>query len=355
MANPQASTIVPTLSDTSDLPWWKTTVIYQIYPRSFKDSNGDGIGDLQGIISKLDHFLYLGVETLWLSPFCTSPQADFGYDVADYKDVDPIFGTMEDFRELVKQCKLKGLRLLVDFVCNHTSTQHEWFQKSVRKQGKYKDYYVWTDGKILPDGSRAVPNNWLSVFGGPAWTWCKERQQFYYHAFLPEQGDLNFRNRDVVEEMSLVLRYWLDLGVDGFRLDAIANLYESENVFQDNPRSGKDVPPTEWEYLTPVHTDYVLPECQELLMHWQKVMDKEQQIDGRERFMVQEIYTDSDTRAAMARYGAHAFNLDLVQDLAVPLSATQMTGLIAQEYTDKPDCYWPTFVVGLPYTFKFLL
>ncbi|KAK3765353.1 hypothetical protein RRG08_065109 [Elysia crispata] len=253
---------------------------------------------------------------------------------------------MEDFRELVKQCKLKGLRLLVDFVCNHTSTQHEWFQKSVRKQGKYKDYYVWTDGKILPDGSRAVPNNWLSVFGGPAWTWCKERQQFYYHAFLPEQGDLNFRNRDVVEEMSLVLRYWLDLGVDGFRLDAIANLYESENVFQDNPRSGKDVPPTEWEYLTPVHTDYVLPECQELLMHWQKVMDKEQQIDGRERFMVQEIYTDSDTRAAMARYGAHAFNLDLVQDLAVPLSATQMTGLIAQEYTDKPDCYWPTFVVG---------
>ncbi|RUS73006.1 hypothetical protein EGW08_019228 [Elysia chlorotica] len=345
MANPAASTISPARRDTPDLPWWKTTVIYQIYPRSFKDSNGDGIGDLRGIISKLNYFVYLGVETLWLSPFFTSPQADFGYDISDYKDVDPIFGTMEDFRELVKQCKLRGLRILLDFVCNHTSDRHEWFQKSLRKQGKYKDYYVWTDGKVLPDALFSYHQ--VSVFGGSAWEWCEERQQFYYHAFLAEQPDLNFRNPDVVEEMSLVMKYWLDLGVDGFRMDAVANLFESEDIFQDNPPSGKDVPPvSHWEYLKPVHNFYVLPECRDLLVHWQNVLDKEKQIDGKERFMVQEFYTDSDTRAAMAEYGAHAFNMDLVEELTVPLSATQMMGLIAKEYTDRPESYWPTFVVG---------
>ncbi|GFO09354.1 neutral and basic amino acid transport protein rbat [Plakobranchus ocellatus] len=332
--------------EQADLPWWKTTVIYQIYPRSFMDSNGDGIGDLRGIISRLDHFVYLGVETLWLSPFYKSPQADFGYDVSDYKDVDSIFGTLEDFRDLVKECKKRHLRLLIDFVPNHTSTEHEWFQRSLKKDGKYKDFYVWSDGKVLPDGSRARPNNWLSVFGGPAWTWSEERQQYYYHAFLPEQADLNFRNPDVVEEMSLTIRYWLDHGVDGFRVDAIANLYESENVFQDNPRSGKDVPSTEWEYLTAVHTDYLLPECQNLIMHWQKLFDDVQELDGRERFMVLEFYTDSKTRADMARYGAHPFNMDLVEKLSTPLSAKQMMGLIALEYTDKPPSYWPTFVVG---------
>ncbi|GFO09353.1 maltase 1 [Plakobranchus ocellatus] len=328
------------------LPWWKTTVIYQIYPRSFMDSNGDGIGDLQGIISRLDHFVYLGVETLWLSPFYKSPQADFGYDVSDYKDVDSIFGTLEDFRDLVKECKKRHLRLLIDFVPNHTSTEHEWFQRSLKNDGKYKDFYVWSDGKVLPDGSRARPNNWLSVFGGPAWTWSEERQQYYYHAFLPEQADLNFRNPDVVEEMSLTIRYWLDHGVDGFRVDAIAYLYESENVLQDNPRSEKNVSPTEWEYLTAVHTYYLLPECQHLIMQWQKLLDDVQERDGRERFMVLEFYTDSKTRADMARYGAHPFNMDLVEKLSTPLSAKQMMGLIALEYTDKPPSYWPTFVVG---------
>ncbi|BFZ00304.1 hypothetical protein BsWGS_03346 [Bradybaena similaris] len=333
-------------AQVGSLPWWKTTIIYQVYPRSFKDSDGDGIGDLQGVISELQYFKYLGVETIWLSPFYSSPQVDFGYDISDLKDVDPIFGNVADFRQLVAEAKKLGLRILVDFVPNHTSDKHEWFQRSVEKKGKYADYYIWTDGDALANGTRVPPNNWLSVFGGSAWMWNDRRQQFYLHQFDPLQPDLNYRNPDVREEMLLAMRYWLEFGIDGLRMDAINHVYETTNLSLNNPLSGNDVPPDNYGYLTPLYTSYILPETKEQIQSWQGLLDDMEKVDGKERFMVLEFYTDSNTRAQMAEYGAHPFNMDMVDGLTVPLSAKQIMGLIAKEYKDKPESYWPTFVVG---------
>ncbi|XP_055895010.1 maltase 1-like isoform X1 [Biomphalaria glabrata] len=327
------------------LPWWKTTIIYQVYPRSFKDSDGDGVGDIQGIISQLNYFKYLGVETLWISPFYKSPQRDFGYDISDARDVDPLFGNISDFRRLVDEAKKLGLRILMDFVPNHTSDQHDWFQKSLRKEGKYTDFYVWADGKLLDNGTLIRPNNWLGIFGGTVWTWVPERQQYYLHQFTPYQPDLNFRNPDVREEVMLTMRYWLDQGIDGLRMDAIANLYEDEQL-RDNPLSGQPVPSDDWNYLIAKYTNYLQPEVPQEIVRWQSVFDSMTKVDGKERFMVLEFYTDSDTRSKMAEFGAHPFNMDLVDSLTVPLNASQIMGLVSQEYTNKPASYWPTFVVG---------
>ncbi|XP_063231497.1 uncharacterized protein LOC134535965 isoform X10 [Bacillus rossius redtenbacheri] len=181
--------------------WWRHDVIYQIYPRSFLDSNSDGVGDLKGICSKLDYIADLGVKTIWLSPIYKSPMKDSGYDIQDFKDIDPIFGTLEDFKTLVKEMKKKGLKLVMDLVLNHTSDQHEWFQKSLRRKEPYSDYYVWARAKAH-DGDRPLaPNNWLSVFSGSAWQWSPERGQFYLHQFAREQPDLNYRNPAVLREM----------------------------------------------------------------------------------------------------------------------------------------------------------
>ncbi len=212
--------------------WWQTGVVYQIYPRSFKDTNGDGIGDLPGVIEKLDYLREtLGVDAIWLSPFYPSPQADFGYDVADYCDVDPQFGTLEDFDRLVAAAHRRGLKLIVDFVPNHTSDQHRWFKesRSARTSPK-RDWYVWRDPK--PDGS--PPNNWLSVFGGGAWEWDESTEQFYLHSFLKEQPDLNWRNPEVKAAMFDVLRFWLARGVDGFRID-VAHAFMKDPALRDNP------------------------------------------------------------------------------------------------------------------------
>ncbi|XP_012942770.2 maltase 1 [Aplysia californica] len=331
---------------TPVLPWWKTTIIYQIYPRSFKDSDGDGIGDLQGIISELQHFQYLGVETLWLSPFYKSPQKDFGYDISDQRDVDPMFGSIEDFRKLVAEAKKLGLRTIVDFVPNHTSTDHDWFQKSVRREGKYTDYYVWSDGKTLPNGTVVAPNNWLSVFYGSAWEWNDQRQQYYLHQFIKEQADLNYRNPDVREEILLAMRYWLDFGIDGLRMDAIGQLYEVTDLSLDEPLSGAPgVPLNEYDSLLHPYTNF-LPEVKDEIIRWQTMLDGMEKVDGRQRFMVLEYYTDSDSRAKMAEYGAHPFNFDLVDNLDIPTNASQIMALISEEYMDKPASYWPTFVIG---------
>ncbi|XP_059150335.1 probable maltase isoform X1 [Physella acuta] len=326
------------------MEWWKQTVIYQIYPRSFKDSDGDGVGDLQGIISQLPYFKYVGVETLWISPFYKSPQKDFGYDISDQKDVDPIFGDIHDFRTLVAEAKKLGLRILCDFVPNHTSDMHEWFQRSLKRDGKYTDFYIWHDGKLAANGTRLPPNNWLSNFGGSAWTWREERQQFFFHQFLPEQPDLNYRNPEVREEVMLIIRYWLDQGIDGIRMDAISSLYEAQNL-TDNPPSGKPVPADDWFSLIPQYTD-LQPELKDELIRWQSVFDSLDKLDGKERFMVLEVYTNSDERAKMAEFGAHPFNMDMVDSLQVPLSGRQIMAFIAPEYKNKPAAYWPSFVVG---------
>jgi alpha-glucosidase len=218
-------------SASASSPWWKGASIYQIYPRSFADSNGDGIGDLPGITSKLDYVASLGVAAVWLSPFFTSPMRDFGYDVADYCAVDPVFGTIADFDALLAKAHSLGLKVIIDQVFSHSSDQHAWFQESRSSHDNPRaDWYVWADAK--PDGS--PPSNWQSVFGGPAWTWDGRRGQYYLHNFLPEQPDLNLHNPSVQEAMLGTARFWLDRGVDGFRLDAI-NFAMHDPALRDNP------------------------------------------------------------------------------------------------------------------------
>jgi alpha-glucosidase len=218
-------------ADASSRPWWRGAAIYQVYPRSFSDTNGDGIGDLPGITGKLDYVASLGVDAVWLSPFFTSPMHDFGYDVADYCAVDPVFGSIADFDALVERTHKLGLKLIIDQVYSHSSDQHRWFQESRSSRSNPKaDWYVWADAK--PDGS--PPNNWQSVFGGPAWTWDGRRGQYYLHNFLPEQPDLNVHNGEVQDAMLAVARFWLDRGVDGFRIDAI-NFAMHDPELRDNP------------------------------------------------------------------------------------------------------------------------
>ena len=216
---------------TQAAPWWRGAVVYQVYPRSFLDSNGDGIGDLPGIRSRLDYIADLGVDAVWLSPFFTSPMRDFGYDVADYCDVDPIFGSLADFDALISRAHQLGLKLIIDQVYSHTSDCHGWFRQSREgRKGSFADWYVWADAKA--DGS--PPNNWQSVFGGPAWTWDARRGQYYLHNFLPEQPDLNVHNPAVQDALLSAARFWLDRGVDGFRLDAL-NFAMHDPELRDNP------------------------------------------------------------------------------------------------------------------------
>ena len=214
----------------SALQWWQTAVIYQIYPRSFADGNGDGIGDLWGATDRLDYLEWLGIDAVWLSPHFPSPQADYGYDVADYTDVEPEYGTLDVFERFLDEAHERGIRVLLDLVLNHTSHRHPWFLESRASADNPKhDWYMWHPGKSDGDGTRLPPNNWLSAFGGPGWTWDATRGEWYYHYFLAEQPDLNWRNPAVAEAMWAAVRFWLDRGVDGFRLDAIATLYEDES------------------------------------------------------------------------------------------------------------------------------
>jgi len=220
-----------------DPDWWRGAVIYQIYPRSFQDSNGDGIGDLKGIIQRLPHVASLGVDAIWISPFFTSPMKDFGYDVSDYRDVDPMFGTLADFDALILAAHKLGLKVMIDLVLSHTSDQHPWFEESRQSHDNAKsNWYVWADPK--DDGT--PPNNWLSIFGGPAWQWDARREQYYLHNFLVSQPDLNFHEPDVQAALLDVATFWLDRGVDGFRLDTI-NFYVHDARLRNNPPLTKDL------------------------------------------------------------------------------------------------------------------
>lgn len=216
---------------TTNLNWWKGGIIYQIYPRSFMDANGDGIGDLVGITQKLDYVASLGVDAIWLSPIFTSPMKDFGYDVSDYRDIDPMFGSLADFQALVNRAHALGLKVMIDQVLSHTAESHPYFEESRQDKTNPKaDWYVWADPK--PDGT--APNNWLSVFGGSAWQWDSRRLQYYLHNFLTSQPDLNFHNADVRQMHCDNMRFWLDMGVDGFRLDTVNFFFHSQGL-EDNP------------------------------------------------------------------------------------------------------------------------
>jgi alpha-glucosidase len=212
-------------------PWWQTAVVYEIYPRSFADANGDGVGDLAGITSRLDHLAWLGVDAIWIAPFYPSPMADFGYDVADHTDVDPLFGSLDDFDVLLGTAHRLGIRVIIDYVPNHTSDRHRWFVESrASRESPTRDWYVWRD----PGPHGEPPNNWISMFGGSAWEWDETTGQYYLHSFLAEQPDLNWRHPDARAAMLDVLRFWLDRGVDGFRID-VAQFVAKDPELRDNP------------------------------------------------------------------------------------------------------------------------
>lgn len=271
------------------MAWWQEAVFYQIYPRSFADSNGDGVGDLAGVTARLDYVRDLGVDAIWLSPFQQSPQDDFGYDVSDYRAVDPLFGTLADFDTLLAAAHARGLRVIMDQVISHTSDRHAWFAQSrLDRANPRADWYVWADPK--PDGT--PPNNWLSVFGGPAWQWEARREQYYLHNFLTSQPDLNLHNPATLDAVLAELAFWLDRGVDGFRLDT-ANFYLHDKQLRDNPprpvaeRGLKEIPssnPYGWQLH---HYDRSRPENLDVLRALRRLTDR-----YPERMMVGEIACD---------------------------------------------------------------
>ncbi len=248
----------------TNLHWWQSAVFYQIYPRSFADGNGDGIGDLGGMIAKLDYLQDLGIDALWLSPHYPSPQFDVGYDISDYTDVAPEYGTLADFRRFLEQAHRRDLRVVLDLVLNHTSHLHRWFQQSRSgRDNPLRDWYVWRDGR---DGG--PPNNWRSIFGGPAWELDPTTGQYYYHFFLKEQPDLNWRNPAVKKTMWDAVRFWLDMGVDGFRLDAISTIFETPGLpDHQSTASELDVLRLHWESLSPADARRMEVERDKLFEH----------------------------------------------------------------------------------------
>jgi len=264
---------VSILSDknTNKTEWWRGASIYQIYPRSFVDANNDGIGDLKGIISRLDYVADLGVDAIWISPFFTSPMKDFGYDVSDYRAVDPVFGSLKDFEKLTEKAHSLNLKVVIDQVYSHTSDQHEWFKNSRQsKDNRYSDWYVWKEAK--EDGT--PPTNWQSMFSGPAWTWDNRRKQYYLHNFLPSQPDLNFYNEEVQEALFDVAKFWVNLGVDGFRLDAINYGMYDLQLRNNPPREG--VPEQIRRPVTMQKFTYSIsqPGMPEFLKKYRKVLDQ---------------------------------------------------------------------------------
>ncbi|XP_055842740.1 maltase A2-like [Episyrphus balteatus] len=274
--------------------WWEDASIYQIYPRSWKDSNGDGVGDLKGITQKLDHLKDIGMTATWISPFFKSPMADNGYDITDFYDIDPVFGTMADFDALIKKAKSLGIKIILDFVPNHSSTECEWFKKSVNREDGYDDFYMWADGIVDPNNSsrRLVPSTWQSTFGGSMWEWNDKRQQFYLHQFLDSQPDFNFRNPKVHEVMKDILKFWLDRGVDGFRIDAVKHIYEKVNddgTYPDFPPS--DDPNDTVNKANKVYTQHQV-ETKELLYSWRQFLEDYQKENGGDtRVLLAESYS----------------------------------------------------------------
>lgn len=318
--------------------WWREAVIYQIYPRSFQDTNGDGVGDLEGIRRRLSYLEWLGVDALWLSPIYPSPMADFGYDVRDYRDVDPVFGRLEELKQLVDEAHGRRMKVILDFVPNHTSDQHPWFLDSRSSSANCKrDWYVWSD----PGRDGGPPNNWRSNFAGPAWTRDPASGQYYYHAFLPEQPDLNWRNPAVRREMLDVLRFWLDLGVDGFRVDALSALFEDE-ALRSNPPNPAWTPDLPDRYrLLPLHTAD-LPETHEATADMRAVLDS---YPGR--VLIGELYLPiKDLVLYYGRdgRGAHLpFNFNLI---LTRWSAESIAALVTEYEAALPAGAWPNWVLS---------
>ena len=318
--------------------WWQRGVIYQIYPRSFQDTNGDGIGDLRGIEARLDHLVDLGVDALWISPIYPSPMADFGYDVSDYCGVDPRFGTLADFDSLLAEAHRRGLRVILDFVPNHTSNQHPWFvdSRSSRASAK-RDWYIWRDRV-----QGGPPNNWISDFGGSAWEWDEATGQYYLHAFLKEQPDLDWRNPAVQEAMYEVLRFWLARGVDGFRIDVLWHLIKARGL-PDNPPNHAYRPGMGEMYRVEQLHSTDQPEVHAIAGEMRRIADS---YDG-ERVLIGEIYLPLER--LMHYYGREIpgvhlpFNFQLVD---APWNARGIRAMIAAYEAALPSGGWPNWVLG---------
>ena len=320
------------------IQWWKTGIVYQVYPRSFQDSDGDGVGDLQGIRKRLPYLQDLGVDAVWISPIFVSPMADFGYDVADYRAIDPLFGTLEDFDALIAEAHGLGLKLILDFVPNHTSDQHPWFKESRSSRTNAKrDWYIWRDG--APDGG--PPNNWLSNFGGSGWEWDEATSQFYYHAFLTQQPDLNWRNPQVRDAMYDVLRFWMDRGVDGFRVDVLWQLIKDDQ-FRDNPPNPafRAEQPGSERLLQLYSADR--PEVQQVVAEMRRVVDA-----YPDRVLIGEIYLPLERLVAYYGQdlsGAHLpFNFQLLQ---AAWRADAIDRIVRDYEAALPQGAWPNWVLG---------
>ncbi|XP_072745192.1 maltase 1-like [Anoplolepis gracilipes] len=299
--------------------WWNNTVFYQVYPRSLYDTNADGIGDLKGITAKLHYFVESGINAIWLSPIYPSPQVDFGYDISNFTDVDPIYGSLEDFKELLAKAKRLGLKLVLDLVPNHTSDKHPWFQKALKGDPKYKHYYMWADGKNK-DG-KTPPNNWISIFNGPAWHYVESLNQWYFHQFEYRQPDLNYSNPDVREEMHNVLKFWFDLGIDGFRVDSSPYIYEDSEL-RDEPRSFVDgATPDNYTYLNHIYTLDLLP-TYELYGNWRQFADKyADEHNTDQKLLVMEAYTSFPHTMQYYNYGVLPFNFMFIINITAGSSA----------------------------------
>jgi alpha-glucosidase len=277
--------------------WLRDGVIYQIYPRSFRDMDGDGVGDLKGVIEKLGYVASLGVDAIWLSPFFRSPMKDYGYDVSDYRDVDPLFGSLQDADALIARAHELGLKVIIDQVWSHSSDQHPWFAESRASRGNAKaDWYVWSDAR--PDGS--PPNNWQAMFGGPSWTWDSRRRQYYLHNFLPEQPDLNVRNPAVQDALLDVARFWLERGVDGFRLDVV-NFWMHDAELRDNPSLSLQRPPARPHQFQRHLHDRTQPETLQFVAKLRALLNQHGavavgEIEDEEPLKVQRDYTDGPDR-----------------------------------------------------------
>ncbi|MFO7631289.1 MAG: alpha-amylase family glycosyl hydrolase [Caldilinea sp.] len=317
--------------------WWQTSIIYQIYPRSFQDSNNDGIGDLPGILQRLDYVKSLNVGTVWLSPINPSPMHDFGYDVADYCAVHPMFGTLEDFDRLLEGVHARGMKLILDLVPNHTSDEHAWFQESRSSRDNPKrNWYIWRDP--APDGG--PPNNWLSFFGGPAWTFDKTTGQYYMHQFVKQQPELNYRNPEVMQAMLDQMRFWLERGVDGFRVDVIW-LMIKDALFRDEPVDPK------WNGVNPhARLQHIYtadqPEVHQVIRKMRGLLD-----EYGDRMMVGEIYLPN--KELMTYYGADfdevhlPFNFQLIN---ARWEAATVRRMVDQYEADLPAGAWPNWVLG---------
>ncbi|XP_055594039.1 maltase 1-like [Uranotaenia lowii] len=333
--------------ENAEPDWWEGGVFYQIYPLSFRDGDGDGQGDLKGITERLEHLVDLGVDGVWFNPMFKSPMADFGYDISDFRDINPIFGTMADLEAMVARAHELGIKVLLDFVPNHSSDEHDWFVQSAAGNPEYRDFYTWRDGMAVGESTILPPNNWIAVFHTPAWTQY-QGGQFYLHQFDKKQPDLNYRNPRVKQEMDDMIKFWLDKGIDGFRVDAINHVFEDQE-FRDQPliddRLGPSYANMDHRYTRDLEENYGI------VYSWRDIFDSYKARDGHTRFMMTEAYTSLENLMKWfgndTHRGSHMpFNFDFITTITNETRAEEYKRLIDDWIEAMPEYGSPNWVLG---------